>query len=218
MLTWKEQIDWITSMPPGSRLHIDDVSWSDYEEVLDSLTERSGIHVRYDQGRLEVTTLSFRHERLTKLFGHLIAVLTQELGLDFFGAGSTTYKKEEEGRGLEPDDSFYIRSFSKVVGKDEIDLAVDPPPDLIVEVDLSNPSLDKLPIDFSLGVEEVWRHDGERVHFLARTASGYEPIANSNLFAFLPSSIMADFIEQGKSKGSNAMMQAYRTWVRSQLK
>ncbi len=209
-----DHLDVIATLPPGSRIIMPDVSWEDYEYILTELTDNTRFRLSYDQGRLEVMTLSPRHEGFKVLFAHLIAVLTQELDLDWISFGSTTFKAAPDVRGTEPDDCFYITHAAEVAGKDQIDLALDPPPDLAIEVDITNPSLNKFPIYESLGVAEVWRHDGDKVEFHRLTKAGYVTISNSVLFPFLPASVLPEFLHQGRFKGGNAMIRAFRKWVK----
>ncbi len=207
-----DHLDVIATLPPGSRIIMPDVSWDEYERLLTQLDDKARFRLSYDHGRLEIMTLSPRHEGFKVLFTHLIAVLTQELDLDWISFGSTTFKAKPSERGTEPDDCFYIRNADQVAGKDEIDLATDPPPDLAIEVDITNPSLNKFPIYQSLGVTELWRHDGEKVQFYRLTEDGYEVMENSDLFPFLPAEVLPKFLHQGRFKGGNTMIRAFRRW------
>ncbi len=210
-----DHLDVIATLPPGSRIIMPDVSWDEYEQLLTQLDDNARFRLSYDQGSLEIITLSPRHEGFKVLFAHLIAVLTQELDIDWISFGSTTFKAAPDVRGTEPDDCFYIRNADKVAGKDEIDLTTDPPPDLAIEVDITHPSLDKFPIYQSLGVAELWRHDGEKVQFYRLTDAGYVTIEHSDLFPFLPADMLPKFLYQGRFKGGNAMIQAFRKWVQT---
>ena len=210
-----DHLDVIATLPPGSRLFMPDVAWEEYEHLLAQLADNSRFRLSYDQGKLEIMTLSPRHESFKVLFTHLIAVLTQELDLDWISFGSTTFKANPNERGTEPDDCFYIKHAAQVAGKDEIDLKLDPPPDLAIEVDITNPSLDKFPIYQSLGVAELWRHDGTNVQFYSLTDSGYVVTQRSDLFPFLPSDVLPKFLHQGRFQGGNAMIRNFRKWVKS---
>src|SRR5262249_43787527 len=151
----------IETLPDNSTLLLHEVSWAEYEDLLALLPDNPRFRLSYDQGTLEIITLSPRHERLKSLFMPLLTVLTEEQNLNLVGLGSTTFRLPEAARGLEPDDCYYIPQAERMAGQDTIDLATDPPPDLVVEVDITHPSLDKFPIYASLRVPEVWRHDGD---------------------------------------------------------
>jgi hypothetical protein len=111
---------------------------------------------------LEIMVLSFRHETLNRTLVMLVETetLAEELDIDLINAGSTTCKRVDLARGFEPDTGFYSQRAGHIRSKDEIDLTVDPPPDLVIEIDITSPSLDKLPIYAAVGVPEVWLYQG----------------------------------------------------------
>jgi len=81
------------------------------------------------------------------------------LNLEIYPTGSTTFKRLNQARGAEPDSSFYIQNAARIRGKREIDLTQDPPPDLVVEIDITSSSLNRFQIYATLGVPELWRYD-----------------------------------------------------------
>jgi Uma2 family endonuclease len=123
--------------------------------------------------------VSSRHERPNHLIAQLVEVVAEELDLDLENLGSTTFKREDLQRGFEPDTCFYVQNEERIRGKEEIDLNVDPPPDLVIEVDITSPSLDRFPIYAHFGVPEVWRYDGERVEVYELGNAQYVEVANS---------------------------------------
>jgi Uma2 family endonuclease len=205
----------IETLPASSTLLLHEVSWAEYEDLLALLPDHPRFRLSYDQGTLEIMTLSPRHERLKSLFAHLLAVLTEELNLNLVGLGSTTFRLAEAVRGLEPDDCYYIQQAERMVGQDTIDLATDPPPDLVVEVDISHPSLDKFPIYVSLRVPEVWRHNGDTLQFFRLVGERYTQTPASGLFPLLPAEILAGFVQQGREHGIIPMIRAFRDWMRA---
>ena len=115
----------------------------------------------------------FKHETLNRAVTTIVEVLAEEMNIDIVNAGSTTFKREDLARGFEPDTAFYIRNAERVGGKDELDLRVDPPPDLVVEIDLTSPSLDKMRIYAAVGVPEIWRYDGGALKIFVPKAKAY---------------------------------------------
>lgn len=204
----------IEALPANSTLLLHEVSWAEYEDLLALLPDNPRFRLSYDQGTLQIMTLSPRHERLKSLFAHLLAVLTEELNLNLVGLGSTTFRLAEAARGLEPDDCYYIPHAERMAGQDTIDLAIDPPPDLVVEVDISHPSLNKFPIYASLRVPEVWRHDGHTLQFFRLSGERYTQTPQSGLFPLLSAEGLAGFVQQGNQHGIIPMMRAFRDWVR----
>src|SRR5215210_278835 len=154
--------------PPEGRVTLRNVGWETYELLVEEDPDRSAPRFFYDRGELEIVSPSFEHEQIARVIALLVEELAVELDIDVVSAGSTTFKREDFSRGFEPDASFYFAAnASRVRGKRRLDLdAGDPPPNLVVEVDITSPSASKLPIYARLGVAEVWRHDGDRLAIL----------------------------------------------------
>ena len=152
---------------------LDRVSWETYEQLLNENGDNSSTHFTYDQGLLEIRVLSAEHENYKDFISLLINVIAEEMGIDVASYGSTTFKRKDLARGFEPDACFYIQNEARMRGKKRIDLDVDPAPDLVIEIDITNPSLNKFPIFASLGVAEIWRYDGDRVGIFLLQAGQY---------------------------------------------
>ena len=133
------------------------IGWDTYDRLLLEHQDRAGTRFNYDQGTLEIMVLSAEQERLKQTLTTLVELVAAELGIDVDGVGPTTFRNKGLGKGFEADASFYIKNAGRVAGKARIDLAVDPPPDLAIEIDITNPSLDKMAIYAALLVPEVWR-------------------------------------------------------------
>ncbi len=115
---------------------------------------------------------STEHEEYNRTIALLVEIFAVEAGLDVRNVGSMTFQREDLERGFEPDSCFYVQNETRVSGKTQIDLAVDPPPDLVIEVDITSPSLNKLPIHAQIGVPEVWRYDGRSLTMLGLGPDG----------------------------------------------
>ena len=198
---------------PDSRVVIRNLSWRTYETLL---LERGdeGPRMAYDRGTLEIMSPSSRHETLKKILARLVEAFSEELGIDLRGTGSTTFKVQLKERGLEPDESYYIRNEARVRGK-EIDLAVDPPPDLAIEIDLRRSSLEKLEIYAALGIPEVWSHDGKRVvvHLLQPTGE-YTGGETGTAFPQLPIAELTRFLDRVGIESETQIIRSFRSWVR----
>lgn len=125
------------SVPPGQRVLLHEVSWQEFESILDELGHRSA-RIAYDNGILEITTPLPEHEDDKEIIGDLIKALLEELDIEFRSLGSTTYKNQAMLQGIEPDQCFYIQNESAIRGKKRLDLTVDPPPDLAIEIDITS--------------------------------------------------------------------------------
>src|SRR4051812_31112147 len=161
-------IDWLShallGLGPGERVYATGIPWSVYTRLADFRdANRSGVKITFDQGRLEIMSPSFRHEKPNLRLGLIVVTLVEELGLQLVSARSTTFRQEQAEKGLEPDDCFYIAHAREMIGVEEIDLGVHPPPDLVIEVDNTSSSVPKEPIYAPMGVPELWRHDNGAV-------------------------------------------------------
>jgi Uma2 family endonuclease len=142
---------------------LNNITWQTYESLRSNLAEQAGIRLTYDRGKLEIMTPLAPHEKYKKLLGSFVEALTEETDRDICSLGSLTCKKEDLARGLEPDRCYYIQNEQVVWDKDQIDLNQDPPPDLVIEIDITSSSIDRLELYASLGVPEVLRYDGTRL-------------------------------------------------------
>ncbi len=113
------------------------------------------------------------HETYKRLLGRFVEIVTEEMDLEIRSLSSSTWSRKDLLKGVEADECYYIQNDAAVRGKMEIDLAINPPPDLAIEIDISNPSLPRLPIYAALGVPEVWQFDGENFKILGLFAGAY---------------------------------------------
>jgi Uma2 family endonuclease len=167
---------------------------------------------------MEIMTLSPRHERSKHLLRRLIEALAEEMGLEIAGFGSMTFKRWRKKRGLEPDECFWIQNEALVRDKDIIDFEKDPPPDLVLEVDIASSSMNRMSIYTALGVPEVWRFHAHKleVHVLGADGS-YLVQELSRAFPFLRPAELLRFLELRKTQGEMGMLRAFREWVRAQI-
>lgn len=196
------------------RLVLEGVSWSTYGRLLAELENR-GIRLAYDQGRLEIMSPSYLHEIRKRQIGRMIEVLAEELDLEIVGGGSTTFRRADDKRGLEPDECYWLANAPAVMHKEEIDLAIDPPPDLAIEVDLTSDSLNKQPIYASLRIPEVWRYDGRELTVLRLVPDGvYAAVERSLSFPQVSMSSLLRFLELRQSVGERQWTKEFRAWIR----
>src|SRR5260370_24688299 len=150
------------SVPTSQRLTLYGIDWRTYSRLLKMFAERPSVRLAYDRGALEIMSPLHEHESDADLLGRFVVTLTEELGLPIKAGRSTTFRRRRNQRGIEPDNSYWIQNEARVRGNRRIDLRVDPPPDLAVEVDVTSSSLDRMAIYAVLGVPEVWRLDNGR--------------------------------------------------------
>lgn len=185
-----------------------DVSWATYERLLIEHQAGNTTRCNYDQGLLEIITLSQEHEKLKQTLSTLVEILAAELELDNAGAGATTFRRGDLARGFEPDACFYFAQAELIRQKRAIDLTTEPPPELVVEIDITSPALDKFPIFAALGVAEVWRYDGAQVGLFRRGAGTYEAIGESVVLPGLGGALIKQLL------GASQTMKRHE-WLRS---
>jgi len=201
--------------PTADHIVLYNVPWSTYETLLTDLDPR-GTKLTYYHGTLEIMSPSHKHERLKSLFGLMIRFLAVELQIPVHGGGSTTFKHEVLDHGLEPDECYWVANEPKVRGHDEIDLDKDPPPDLVIEVEITRPLLPRLKMYAALGVPEVWRYDGQELRVLHLSAEGeYTEQPESRAFPFLPVAELTRFLEMRHDTDETSLIRSFREWVRT---
>ena len=205
----------IVSSPAESRVVLTNISWATFEAIL-SETDRRGNRFTYDRGVLEIMSPSREHERLKRLLGRMVETVTEELNIPISSASATTLKSQMKQKGVEPDESYYLANESRVRGRDDLDLSVDPPPDLAIEVDITTSSIDQLGVYASLGVPEVWLCDGVKVQVYQLQGDGsYVRQARSPSFPFLPLSEVERLLEQRNTTDETTWIRRFRQWVRT---
>ncbi len=195
------------------RVLLRNISWETYERLLDERGDSRVPRLAYDRGDLEIMSPSSEHESAA----YFVAVLAVEMRVNAYGVGSTTYRRSDFGRGFEPDASFYIGNEERIRGKPRIDLTVDPPPDLVAEVDITSPSLDKFPIYARLGVPEVWRYDGARATIFLLEEEEYVEARESAVLPSLTGDVLGNFVEESTSLGSTDWLRRVREWTRGNI-
>jgi Uma2 family endonuclease len=197
------------------RILLEGVDWECYEKFLDAVGKRS-LRLTYDRGRLEIMSPLPAHEVYKALFGWLLAVLAEEMGFPFKTLGSTTFRRRDALRGLEPDNCFYLKSAKKVRDWLTLDLRRDPPPDLAIEVDITSSSLDRLAVYAALGVPEVWRFDGKSIHVYVLDSKGaYVERPRSAALPFLPMMDLVPLLQEcALLSDDREVLQRMRKWVR----
>jgi Uma2 family endonuclease len=204
----------ITSLDDVQHFVLEDASWELYEKLLRDIGDRP-IRVTYDEGRMEIMSPLPEHERPKKLIAQMIEMLSFERGTPKASFGSTTFRRKEKAKGLEPDECYYFKDEAKMRGRKRVDLSKDPPPELVVEIDVTSRSVPREGIYAALGVPEIWRFDGDRMQCLHLIGGKYAVRKMSVAFPFLEPALLLRFIEQLGHEDENAILRAFRNWVRN---
>lgn len=168
------------------RVILKNISWQTFETILAETGSDRISRLAYDHGTLEIMTPLLPHEHNNRLIHNLIVALAEELNLNLKSVGSLTCKRPDRMRGAEPDSSFYIQNEPLVRNNREINLTTNPPPDLVVEVDFTSSSLDRLPIYADIGVPELWRYDEPVMQIYQLQEGLYTPCTLSYFCRFAP--------------------------------
>jgi Uma2 family endonuclease len=195
------------------RVVLSGLDWQRYKTIQQTLGERRNVHLTYVQGVLEITMPLEIHEFAAELIGRFIYFLVTELGLKIKSMRSTTLERADLDRGSEPDNAYYIQNQPLVAGK-VVDLSTDPPPDLVVEVDITHTDIDKLRLYASLGVPEFWRYNGELWRIYQLQGESYREVEASPTFGFVPKQKLYEFLAQAQQDEVSAEREL-RQWVRS---
>ena len=177
------------------RVVLPNVTWHGYQKVLQALPETRAARLTYDCGVLEISTSSEEHERASELIGLFIRIVVVELGLRLKSMRSTTLDRADLDKGAEPDNAYYIQNQPKVAGK-TVDLKIDPPPDIVVEVDITHTDIDKNRLYASLGVPEFWRFDGDVWRIYCLVGGVYEEAETSPTFSFMQKEDLYRFLAE----------------------
>lgn len=213
MLTEERILNRLTSSATAEKHIYYGIPWKTYLQLLDELGDNSSVRLTYSQGVLEGRVTKRRHEQLTRLVDMVVTLLAFELGMNVDNCGAMTMRVDSIESGGEPDSCFYITHESEVRGVEDIDLQIHPPPDIVLEVDITSPSLDKFELYAAAGVPEVWRHDGDEIKFYALIEGQYQITTNSRCFPHLSSEMLEHYIDTGRDEGSTAMLQMVRNEI-----
>jgi Uma2 family endonuclease len=190
-----------------------EVAWHTYVELREN-PENYHLRMTYDQGALELMSPSPRHEGYARYIDFLIGIWTEELNIPVRGLRQMTCNREDLAKGLEADDCYYVQNEARVRNKIEIDFAADPPPDLAIEVEVSQSSVKKAPIYAALGVRELWRYDGQILRIFELVDGQYQSRAGSVCFPNFPVAKAEEVIQRIGESDDTTFKRKFRRWVR----
>jgi Uma2 family endonuclease len=201
---------------PGQQLLLEDVSWQQFESILAELGEHRAARLSYSDGFLEIMVPLPEHEKAKEIIGDLVKILLEARQIAFESLGSTTLKNERMTQAVEPDACFYIQNQAAVIGKNRLDMSIDPPPDLAIEIDLtSRTHLENYQI---LGVPELWRYVKQGLQINVLQGGKYVESDFSPTFPDIPIiELVNQYVQQSQVSGRTQAIQALRNWVRDNV-
>jgi Uma2 family endonuclease len=192
------------------------IDWQQFENILKDLGEHRAARIAYDNGTLEIMTPLPEHEYYKEAIGIAVQDIAEELEINYESYGSTTWRRERKMAGVEADNCFYFQNEALVRGRLDVNLNQDPPPDLALEIDVTNKSLDRFGIYARLGVPELWCYDSGKLKIYQLQDGEYVESETSMVFPSLPIRELPKLIEQYRADGRLAIRRAVRQWVRGQ--
>jgi Uma2 family endonuclease len=201
---------------PGQRIQLQAVHWQEFEAILDELGDQRASRIAYSDGVLEIRMPLPEHEVDKELIGDMVKILLEELDIDNECFGSTTFKRQDVAKGIEPDQCFYIENHAVMIGKRRLDLTIDPPPDLAIEVDVTS----KTGLDAyrGLGVPELWRFEEGHLRISQLQDGQYQAVNASPHFPDFPIiEGITQFCDRSRTEGRSQTLKAFRQWVRTRM-
>jgi Uma2 family endonuclease len=191
---------------------LSNISWQTYQAMLADIGDRSSLRLIYDRGELEIKMPSDFHEAINRLLARIVGILAEELDLPLKEFGSVTLNRSDIKKGAEPDSSFYIQNADRIIGN-RIDISIDPPPDLIIEVDITNSSTRSFAVYQQLGISEIWRYTNSGVTIFQLQDGNYIEREFSNIFPMISGGILGHFLQMSSTENTIAIVRAVRKWL-----
>ncbi|MCY7273029.1 MAG: Uma2 family endonuclease [Phormidesmis sp. CAN_BIN44] len=198
------------------RVSLYDISWETYETISTALGDRSSPRLTYYRGTLEIMAPSEPHESASSLIGTFLEILTEELDLTLKSLASTTLNRPDLKVGAEPDKCYYIQNEPLVRGR-TVNLETDPPPDLVIEVDITHTDINKKSLYEQMGVREFWRYNGRTLTLYLLQDNQYQDVQTSPTFPWVQKETLYRFLNDCNEQGETQTKQAFRNWVREQI-
>jgi Uma2 family endonuclease len=191
------------------------ISWPTYQAMLADMGDHRATRLAYNQGVLTIKMPSKLHEIINRLLARIVKTLTEEMGLEVVDVGSTTLERQDLEKGAEPDTGFYIQNAAQLEGLDP-EIPDQLPPDLVIEVDITSPSTQRLEIYQALNVPEVWRYTKRRgVVIYTLENNQYVEAEGSRAFSKVTADKLNDFLRQRQTQSENKVIRSVREWMRS---
>jgi Uma2 family endonuclease len=205
----------VSQLPADASVVFHNVAWEEYEELLDQVGDASGLRISYNNGTLNVMSPSTFHEKYALFITRLISQVSFRLRINILFFGSSTIRKRKKSKGKEPDASFYVQTADLIGHRIKLDFAVDPPPDVVVEIDIYHDSRDNFQIYSALGVPEIWRYDGQEMTIYHLHQDEYIVAEASQALPMLTGRILADYLARMRQDGELAAIIAFDEWLQS---
>jgi Uma2 family endonuclease len=194
---------------PETRMVLENVAWETYVELADQ--RRGSIpRMTYDNGVLEMMSPKRDHENIACLIGRIVETFSELKDIEIISVASVTVKRSDLAKAFEADESYYVTHAAQLLGKKELDFAVDPPPDLVIEVELTSSAIKKMQLFAAMHVLEVWRHDGESLQMHRWLDGAYQQIESSVQLPGLTAQQINETLALRDTIGETKLIQGFR--------
>ncbi|MEA5478320.1 Uma2 family endonuclease [Pseudanabaena galeata UHCC 0370] len=202
-----------TNISSDSNAVLKNISWQTYQAMLADMGDRRSARLNYDQGVVEIRMPSDLHEAINRLLARIVGVLAEELDLPLKEFGSVTLNRQDINKGVEPDSSFYIQNSDRIKGT-KIDISVDPPPDLVLEIDITNSSMRSFAVYQQLGIPEIWRYANGTIKVYQLHNGLYQECEFSAAFPMISGVVLDRFLQMLNTEDSISIVRAVRKWLK----
>ena len=201
---------------PGQQLLLNDLDWQQFEAILSELGESRASRLSYSNRVLEIMVPLPEHEKDKEIISDMVKLLLEALNINFESLGSTTFKNKRMNQAFEPDACFYIQNYQAMIGKNRLNLDIDPPPDLVIEIDItSHTRFDNYKL---LGVGELWRYTQTGLQINLLQEEEYIDSLTSPNFPNIPIiELINQEIEQSQKLGRSEAIRKFKNWLKENI-
>ncbi len=198
-----------STLPAETRTLIRNVRWETFVALAE---DRQGSIPRmtYINGNLELMSPKKEHETAKTLLGRMIHAFCDIHEIEILSVASTTFHREDLERGFEADEAYYVEHAEAVLSKEEIDLSVDPPPDIVIEIEITSSALPKMTLFASMGIAEVWRHNGRTLKLFRLQDADYRQVDASVALPGFPVKLAESLLTKRLMQGETALVHQFR--------
>jgi len=190
------------------------IRWTTYQTILHDAGEARQWRITYDCGSLEIRMPSFEHEVPNRFLSSLIEAIADALEIEVLNAGSLRLEREELAKAVEPDTCFYIQNESAVRNLSAISLPTNPPPDLAIESDYTNSSINKFGLYAALGVPELWGFQQGNLEIYVLRNGSYDRSEISPTFPMFPIAEFPKLLELSQTQGQRLAIRTFRQMIK----
>ena len=195
--------------PAETRIVLENVAWATFVELAN---QRRGSVPRmtYDKGVLEMMSPKRQHENLGRLIGRMVEAYSEARDIEIISVKSITVKRSDLKKAFESDESYYVAHADQLLEKEELDFEIDPPPDLVIEVEITTSAIDKMQLFAKMQIPEVWRHNGHSLQMFSLVEGSYISIESSNQLPGLQAALMNRILASRLTTGETKLIKEFR--------